>query len=258
VNCLAGSPLTPSPPCQGEIDDRDHAMVGIPGGNKVNQKDAVLWFQEVSDLGERLRRENNDNFNQVDVAKWVGDATSALHAVFPPNHALLQRWDATLSEYVGAKSISMNYVRVVDTIKGTFSAAHDQLKKGRLSSFVEGIRAETVGDLLDQANDLAEQNFLTAATVVAGGALETFLHFTCDRNNLTWQGHGSIEKYKNALAQARTGGNEIISASDEKQVTAWGGFRNDAAHKPVEFQRSVDSVRLMIDGVRLFINKYTA
>jgi hypothetical protein len=111
--------------------------------------------------------------------------------------------------------------------------------------------------LLDQADVLARQNYIAAATVVAGGALETFLHFTCDKNGLTWQGHGSIEKYKDALAQARKGGNEIISATDEKQVSAWGGSRNDAAHKPGDFQGTVESAKLMVEGIRQFISRYT-
>lgn len=80
-----------------------------------------------------------------------------MHEVLPPGHALIQRWDACLKDQVGEKTAYLTYDGLVDTLRGTFSAAYDMLSKGRLSSFVGCIRAETVGDLLHQADNLAEQ-----------------------------------------------------------------------------------------------------
>lgn len=223
----------------------------------MNQSEAISWFQEVATFGATLPKESERHYAHQQVAQWVAQASSAIHGVFPPGHHLLKRWDDCLKDHVGEKSPYLNGETFVETLRGTFLAAQDLLAKGRLSSFVEGIRTETVADLLDQADVLARQNFVAAATVVAGGALETFLHFTCDKNALiTWEGHGSIEKYKDALARARKNGNEIISASDEKQVSAWGGSRNDAAHDPGSFHGTVDSVKLMIEGIRQFIGRY--
>ncbi len=146
--------------------------------------------------------------------------------------------------------------RTINALRSIFTAAHEILRSGRLSSLIEGIRAETVAELLDQAKTLASGGYQVAAVVIAGGALETFLLHLCNRNKLTWQGDGSISKYEGALAQARNSGTEIISATDCKQVIAWGGIRNDAAHSPATFKRSEEQVDLMVEGIRQFIARY--
>lgn len=99
--------------------------------------------------------------------------------------------------------------------------------------------------------------FQTAAAVIAGGALETHLHDLCVRNGITWNGEGSVTKYNDAIAQARNAGNRIYSATDGKSVTSWGGRRNDAAHKPAEFDGTQAEVRTMIDGIRQLVGKTT-
>lgn len=64
-------------------------------------------------------------------------------------------------------------------------------------------------------------------------------------------GDGSISKYDGAIAKARNDGTTTVySVTDGKLVTAWGGIRNEAAHTPAEFNRSVDEVRRMIAGIR--------
>ena len=60
-----------------------------------------------------------------------------------------------------------------------------------------------------------------------------------------------------AIARVRNAGNEIYSATEGKNVTAWGGRRNDAAHKPTEFKASAEEVRLMIEGIRQFVARTT-
>lgn len=125
---------------------------------------------------------------------------------------------------------------------------------GRLDSLFDTVRADTVGEVLDQALALVNAGHVVAAVVLTGGALETHLPHLCMRHNLTWSADGSIEKYNSAIAQARNAGTvEVYSANDAKLVTAWGGMRNDAAHKPSEFAGSKAEVQASITGVREFI-----
>jgi len=45
---------------------------------------------------------------------------------------------------------------------------------------------------------------------------------------------------------------EVYELSEQKQITAWFGVRNDAAHG--EYEKVIGgSVQLMIDGIRDFI-----
>ncbi len=131
-----------------------------------------------------------------------------------------------------------------------------RLRSGRLRTLLDGIRAETVDELLEQAEVLLAGGYLPAAGTIAGGALETHLRHLCERAGCSPTKH-SISKYEQALAQERKAGHEVISATDGKSVTAWGGLRNEAAHDPGTFakERSKDEVRLFVEGVRQFVGR---
>jgi len=123
-----------------------------------------------------------------------------------------------------------------------------------MRTLIDGVRAETVSEVLDLADGLLSANHALAAAVLAGGALETHLLHLCVRNNLTWTGEPSIGKYDGAVAQARNEGTvTVYSATDSKVIGSWGGIRNDAAHHPTKFARGVDDVRRMVDGIREFM-----
>jgi hypothetical protein len=143
-----------------------------------------------------------------------------------------------------------------DGARGVFRSAYDQLKNDRLGSIADGIFAESVSELLDQAQALNDKNYVVAAAVIAGGALESHLLHLCRKNQLTWSGDGSIEKYNGAIGQARNDGTEIYSVTYGKLVTAWGGFRNEAAHAPGSFARSPQEVGSMILGIREFVARH--
>jgi hypothetical protein len=110
--------------------------------------------------------------------------------------------------------------------------------------------------LLDQATALLGSNYLAAAAVIAGGALEAHLQHLVAKNGLTIIGDGSISKYDGAIGKARNDGTvTVYEGIDSKLVNSWGGIRNDAAHDPASFNRTQEEVRRMIDGIREFIGK---
>jgi hypothetical protein len=180
---------------------------------------------------------------------WFVEADTAINAVFPKGHPVHRSWS---NGVVGAEvPVETFQFRV-----GIVDAALSLLRSGRLGSLVDAIRAETEGELLEQAEALLKAHRVAAA-VIAGGALETHLRHLVAKNGLTITGEGSIAKYDGAIAQARNKGNEIYSANLGKHVTAWGGMRNDAAHDPGNFKWSEEDVRRMIEGVRDFIDRTT-
>jgi hypothetical protein len=193
----------------------------------------------------------------------VAEAQSALQSIFPAGHALHTNWAAIferaktykLGSVPGGVALPESYARVhFFSALGVIEAGASLLKGGHLRSLMDGLRAETVSEVLDQANALLAARHPVAAAVLAGGALETHLLHLCQRNHLTWVGEGSIAKYDGAIAKARNDGPvEVYSATDTKQVVAWGGIRNDAAHDPTKFTRTPEAVKLMVDGIRQFI-----
>ena len=129
------------------------------------------------------------------------------------------------------------------------------MRDNRLSSFIDAIRIESESELLEQALVLVNADHRAAATVIAGGSLETHLRHYVDKHGIPVVGDGSISKYNNAVGQARKDNPNLYSANDSKQVDAWGGYRNEAAHKPGEFNRSKEDVKRMIEGIREFISR---
>ncbi len=181
---------------------------------------------------------------------WYTETSVDIEAVFPSSHRVHREWAfSTLRSLEPSESAFRSKVGVID-------AALSLLRAGRMGSLVDTIRADTEGELLDQADALLK-GYPIAATVIAGGALETHLRYLVTKNALSISGAGSIDKYEGAIAQARNAGNEIYSATLSKQVKAWGGLRNDAAHRPGEFKATEEDVRRMIDGVRDFIDRTT-
>jgi hypothetical protein len=144
---------------------------------------------------------------------------------------------------------------IFQEFEGIFTSACDQLKQGRIASLAEGVKAETVAECLEVAESLVASKHAVAAMVVAGGALEVHLRHLCVRFGLSLPTPGSIEKYNQLLAQARNNGIATISPTDAKEVTSYGGSRNDAAHDPTTFSRTPDEVRLIIQGIRQFIGR---
>jgi len=188
--------------------------------------------------------------NTRDSAEWVAEAQSAIEASLPANHAIIKQWKAHEGSHDPALTgIERNFQRYEGFTKATLSI----LQNNRLGSILDGVRTETVGEVLDQADELLAKGHVVPGAILAGGALETHLHFLCDKYSISWQGSGSINKYDGVIAQARKTGKEVYSGSDSKQVTAWGGLRNDAAHRPTEFVGPKERVTLMSAGIRAFI-----
>jgi hypothetical protein len=209
----------------------------------MNSTEILGWFQ---DLERRMPVRQQAPYDYVQC--WLAEAKSAVEAVLPPGHACRRAWERMESQTPA--------IMFPTELVSVFQAVHRLLKDGRLGSLIDAVRAETEGELLDQADELFRTGALVAATVVAGGALETHLRRLVARYGLTIKGDGSISRYNDAISQARNGGQTVgITSSDSKQVTYWGDVRNVAAHKPLEFTKSEKEVELMIHGIRSFISR---
>ena len=230
----------------------------------MTQLEAVQWFEDLVNQQPQPRQTGGHyiggepiiEYDEQAAVGWVTKADTALKQVLPPGHPIIAQWDSTFAQPNKGSAFHRWDDVAVTAARAIFKSAAEMLKAGKLSSFVEGIRAETVGELLDQAEFLSSEGYQVAAAVIAGGALETFLHYLCLRNKVTWQGDGSISQYDGVLAQKRKTGQEIVSVTEGKQITAWGGIRNDAAHKPATFKKGRAFMEAMILGIRDFIARH--
>ena len=204
--------------------------------------------------GPTMVTESESELDEEAAAAWVLELGQAFALCFPPGFDLRRRWESIVKQADGQPWMLSNE-SVVTAARAAAKTAVALLEGGHLRALADGVRAETVGELLDQAEQLVDDGEPVPAAVLAGGALETHLRHLCDRAGVlgTLVGSGSIEKYKGLLDVARKNGDEVITKGDGKLVTAWGDDRNIAAHHPTKFGKGGPEVRLMVDGIRQFV-----
>lgn len=116
-------------------------------------------------------------------------------------------------------------------------------------------KIDVVSDYLDQAQILLESKDVHPAgpAVIIGASLEEFLRSWVEEANLPLNNKKpSIDSYTTTLREA-----ELITKQDVKDITSWAGFRNNAAHGQWEEVADKKRVQLMLEGVNLFMRKYT-
>lgn len=129
-------------------------------------------------------------------------------------------------------------------LKAIFLAAKEDFEGGYLSSMKTLVQAEVFDSELEQAKELLNNSYCTAAAVIAGIVLETALRELCDKNGIPY---GKLDKMNADLTKSG-----IYSKLVQKQITALADIRNSAAHgKPDEFTKQ--DVTNMIRDVNQFL-----
>jgi len=144
----------------------------------------------------------------------------------------------------------MKFVR--STVRGFIRFVENGLLEG--ISIERKAQIDVVSDFLDQANTLLDATEVhpAAPAVVIGAALEEFLRNWVEEGSLSLQGKKpSIDSYAKTLREA-----DKISKQDQKDITSWAGLRNHAAHGEWDEVSDKNRVRLMLEGVNLFMRKY--
>lgn len=114
---------------------------------------------------------------------------------------------------------------------------------------------DVVSDILEQAQQLLSTNGVhpAAPVVLIGASLEEFLRTWIEEAAVSLGNRRpSIDAYASALREA-----ELITKQDIKDITSWAGARNHAAHGEWDEVGEAARVRLMLEGVNLFMRKYS-
>jgi hypothetical protein len=135
-------------------------------------------------------------------------------------------------------------------------ALREDIKSGWTQSVLEMAHADTHSDYLEMAASLLASAHKDAAAVIAGTALEVHVRALCAKNGVeTVLPNGAPMKADAMNTELKKGG--VYNEAQRKQVSAWMGLRNSAAHGDYrDYDRQ--QVRLLIDGVRDFVIKYPA
>ena len=112
---------------------------------------------------------------------------------------------------------------------------------------------DVVNDVLERAQCSLDQDpHPGLAAVMIGAALEQFLRSWVEAEELEPRGRPGIEAYAAALKA-----NDKLDKQDGKNITAWAGLRNHAAHGEWERVSNPEEIRLMLAGVNLLMQRHS-
>lgn len=145
-------------------------------------------------------------------------------------------------------------------LTGVVQVVRRAVAEDYLQSAQELVRAEVFSDFLEMAEHLQEEGYKDPAAVVAGTVLEQHLRKLCLKHNLTIEATDTAGKLYPKKAEAlntELAGQKVYGKNEQKQVTAWLGIRNSAAHgKYGEYTHA--QVDLLLQGIRGFLARYPA
>lgn len=205
-------------------------------------EEVALQAEEVSASEHTTHSEMFGRSTHVDENKllgWITKAENLIVGICGENSTYYR----TFSEANQVSSFESSLDRF-KRLLSVFNSIKEDYESGYLTSYKSLIQAEVFGSELEQANELLESGYISAAAVIAGTVLETSLRELCDREALA---HGKMDKMNADLAKKG-----VYNTIQQKQITALAGLRNSAAHgKSDEFNKN--DVSMMIQNIENFL-----
>lgn len=186
-----------------------------------------------------------------------------------PAEALYAEACEFLRVYAGSNSSYYESVKNYDPHSLRNRGSGDVSIKAILRSFGEYVEAglnsnvsperqaqlDVVSDFLEMATTLLESKDVhpAAGAVLIGATLEEFLRNWVEAENLPLGNKKTgLESYSQLLRDAN-----LLTKQDGKDITSWAGIRNHAAHGEWSEVSDKSRISLMLEGVNLFMRKYS-
>ena len=222
-------------------------MTSINQPDFTGQIDALLL--EYEQLRARAKFPDLSDL-KVESQAFVTRLRSAIERIAPGSNAYSKEMHKALGYH------ATDTATLIRIYLGILSALRSDIAAGWLEGLVELLHADTFGEFLEQAEELASKNFKDAAAVIAGSTLETHLRGLCDKTGIPVQSDSGYPKKADAM-NADLVKASIYNTLQQKAITGWLAIRNSAAHgKYSEYDKT--QVVAMIAAVRDFIDRYPA
>ena len=172
--------------------------------------------------------------------------------------AAVERWSTPNDPYVSDAEAARgrSIVWSISVYVGVLNAMRSDIAAGWLTSVEELLHAETFSDFLEMSKELLDKGYKDAAAVIAGSVLESHLRMMATKVEIevaSDEGKARSANVMNAdLAKAK-----VYNKLQQKQITAWQGIRNSAAHGKYDEYKAGDVERL-IEGVRDILLRFPA
>lgn len=213
------------------IDDIDSVL------KRYADHRASAQYDDLSDLKREIKNE------------LLTLLAATIERVSPKGSVYRQQADAAYKQYGRDNS------HIITILTGVLKALKADYVAGHLRSVTELIHADLFSDFLEMAQHLQSEGYKDAAAVIAGSVLEGHLRKLCDKHGISVENNGKPKKadaLNNELAAAG-----VYSKLHQKNVTAWLGLRNHAAHGQYA-EYSKEQVALLLQSISDFISQHAA
>jgi len=174
--------------------------------------------------------------------EWATSAMGLLSRIFTEESAYYQNFQRHYSTNNGFY-LSTTF----ENCLGVFQAAKEDYESGYLFNVITLAKADTMTDLLTEANILKNANQVDFACIAAGIALELAIKEICKRENC------SIGKFNSMNEALRQKG--LYNQAMWEQLKTWYTRRNEPAHGNLN-QSTPKDADDMIKGIKRFIAEY--
>jgi hypothetical protein len=189
-----------------------------------------------------------ERYPAVVVSGWIVSCRNAVARLAPPGSVYLEDVDNAIR--------FSNKTYVLARLAALVQALRDDYADGLLVELQALLHAEMFDDFLEQATHLLEAGYKDPAAVLTGSVLEQHLRKLCDLRGVSTLRPDRSPKPASLLNdELKAAG--VYNKTEHKQVVAWLGRRNEAAHGDYE-EYDAPQVALMLEGVRGFVTRHAA
>lgn len=194
-------------------------------------------------------RSKYDDLSDLPEAELAGLVSLQLHTIerfAPPGSTFRKASDAVFSQHQmdSPHFTQKHYAGILSSIRTAYA------EQDYLASVQELIHADLFGDLLEMADHLLAEGYKDAAAVTGGGVLEEAIRKLADKNGVPIVDGTKPRKADTINADLVKAG--VYNKLEQKNVTAWLGLRNDAAHANYS-NYDKTQVQQFIEGIRQFL-----
>lgn len=211
-----------------------------------------VLLEEWRDLRQRSQYEDLSDHPDNDLVRFVTRARAAIHRIAGLHSVYAEQCEQIVKADSFPGSTAVLLAGVLESLRADIEA-------GYVQSLTELIHGEVFADFLEMAQHLLDQGYKDAAAVIAGSALEAHLRQLCDRSGVETEvdSRGQLAPKKADRMNSDLAADSIYSTVDQKNVTAWLGLRNKAAHGRYGDYEAAQ-VALHISGILDFITRNPA
>ena len=178
----------------------------------IDDYDAMRRRSKYNDLSD-LRRDERQSL--------ITRSVAAVHRISGPSSIYSNDISRLIRQMPGLAGHTSSVIGVIKALRSDLAAGH-------LQTLIELVHAAAFADFMEMAKQLQQSGYKDAAAVICGSTLESHLRELCKKTAIATEVNGKPKKadrMNTDLAKATA-----YSPLDQKNVTAWLGLRNKAAH----------------------------